>query len=76
MNVFYFPRAEEDEDAEEQIEMEENEEKPTESEEKLGEEVPAVDSDLQMEMDQFLQSKHKRCILYPNVAREHLKMVC
>jgi len=68
-------KAEEDEDAEEQIEMEENEEKPTESEEKLGEEVPAVDSDLQMEMDQFLQSKHKRCILYPNVAREHLKML-
>ncbi|CAL1540316.1 unnamed protein product [Lymnaea stagnalis] len=34
-----------------------------------------VEAQLQTELDHFIKSKHKRCILSPNVAREHVRLV-
>lgn len=42
---------------------------------KADEEKESPQEDLQTEMDDFINSKHKRCILSPTVAKDHLQRV-
>ena len=62
---------------EEDVEMDGDEEKQDQNEKPsaVDDVNVAVESNLQAEMDRFLNSASERCILYPNVAREHMKMV-
>ncbi|XP_059155055.1 DNA-directed RNA polymerase I subunit RPA1-like [Physella acuta] len=52
----------------EDVDMDENAKKADEDKE-------APPEDLQTEMDDFIKSKHKRCILSPTVAKDHLQRV-
>ncbi|KAI8773138.1 DNA-directed RNA polymerase I subunit RPA1 [Biomphalaria glabrata] len=58
------------------VEMDNQQSSPN-SNETLGPDVTSspMDDQLQLELENFLKSKHKRCILSPNIAREHIKMV-
>ncbi|XP_005101550.1 DNA-directed RNA polymerase I subunit RPA1 [Aplysia californica] len=59
---------------EEEVVMEGDNEEKEQDKDPVSEDI-SLDKELQTQMDHFLNSKHKRCILYPNVAKEHMKMV-
>ena len=70
-----LPKSTNETEPEEEVDMEgKGGPETTQDKEPVCEDVP-LSNDIQQEMDWFLQSKHCRSLLYPTVAREHLRKV-